>query len=342
MTVQTVTFGTEQFNSFNASGSGTDLVSNWNVTASVTTAEAPLTGALDNATARIVSLVNYTQLLWDNPSVNSVNQVQIATANSGSGGAQSANITTTTAQSTSFSGTLNYLVDRTVGTRYYGFQKQNTSNLRFSTHTSSGNDTWLNGVANATTGFLDRRLTGTILIHSVPNEPTSVALSTRTANTITLTWTAPTDTGSGTILGYRVLAKPNSMANVNANWGVSVVVSESSIGNSGTSTAIANVTGIYYSANTTTVPIMPGTSYDFMVSALNSVTNGLNPDYSVTTAHTGTRTAVFTANTLGGIYTTGGVFAPADVKVYTTGGVWANGNVMVYNGTSWVNWNYRP
>jgi hypothetical protein len=79
-----------------------------------------------------------------------------------------------------------------------------------------------------------------------------------------------------------------------------------------------------------------------MVSALNSVTDGLTADYSLTTGHVGTRSALFTSNTLGGIYTTGGVFAPADVQVYTTGGAWANGNVMVYDGTSWVNWNYRP
>ena len=338
MTVQTVTFGTEQFESFSAFGAGTDLVANWNVTASVTTAEAPLTGALDNATARLVSLVNYTQLLWAAPNVNAVNQVQIATADTGAGGAQSANITTTTAQSTSFSGTLNYLVDRTVGTRYYGFQKQNAANMRFSTHTSTNNDIWRDG----TVSLADRRLTGTILIHSVPNEPTSVALSSRTANSITLSWTAPTDTGSGTILGYRILAKPNSLANVNANWGVSVVVGQSELGNSGSSTTSANITGVYYSANTTTLPIYSGTSYDFMVSALNSVTDGLTADYSLTTGHVGTRSALFTSNTLGGIYTTGGVFAPADVKVYTTGGAWANGNVMVYDGTSWVNWNYRP
>jgi len=339
MTAQTVNFGTEQFNSFNGNGAGTDVVSNWNVSATISAGEAPLTGALDNATARIISLVNYTQLLWDNPNVSSVNQVQIATNSSGGGGAQSANITTSTSQSTSFSGTLNYLIDRSVGTRYYGFQKQNTSNLRFSTYTTTGNDTWQNG----TVLYADRRLTGSILVHSMPNEPTSVVLSARTANSITLSWTSPTDTGSGTILGYRVLAKPNSLANVNANWGVGVVSGQTlNIGNTSTGATLANITGIYYSANTTTVPIMPGTSYDFMVSALNSVTDGLNTDYSVTTAHTGTRSALFTSNTLGGVYTTGGVFAPADVKVYTTGGVWANANVMVYNGTSWVNWNYRP
>lgn len=289
MTVQTVTFGSAQFNSFSTLGSGTDYVSNWTISDSVTTAEAPLSGSL-GASDRIVDLVSLKLYWWANANPTTSNvQFQIATATSGAGGWQSAN-TNATGADTTVNADLRRLRTQTV---YYGFQKQDTGNVRFNTYSSTGNNVYVDG---STATFPDRRQYAQIVVHSVPNAPTSPTASAQNAVALTLSWTAPTDVGSsGGINGYRILQKPNALANTNANWSVATVVGQASLGDTGSSANTATVTGL-----------KPGTSYDFMVAALNSVTDELLTDnavsYSNTIAHTGTLSAVVTSNTTGGVY----------------------------------------
>lgn len=290
MTVQTVTFGSGSTNSFSSLGAGTDYVSNWTISDSVTEAEAPLSGSL-GASDRIVDLVNLKLIWWAdaNPTTTAV-QFQIAfnSSGGGTGSWQSAN-TNANGADTTITAELRRLRTQTV---YYGFQKQDTGNVRFSTYTSTGNYVYVDG---STSTYPNRRLRAEIVVHSVPNSPTSVTSSSQNAVAVTLTWTVPTDTGSGTINGYRVLQKPNSLANTNANWSVSTVSGQASLGDTGSSANTATVTGL-----------QPGTKYDFMVAALNSVTDALLTDntqsYSNTIAHTGTLSAVYTVSTTGGVY----------------------------------------
>lgn len=296
MTVQTVTFGTEQFQTFTAAASGTDYVSNWNVNASVTTAEAPLTGSFTNTTGRPINLYSLQLLWWANANpTTTVIQFQISTANTGGGGVQSGDTNANGADTTV---AMNYGIDKATNVVYYGFQKQDSGNVRFSTYTSTGNDIYTNG----SVGWADRRETAAIVVHSVPNAPGTPTFVSATATTITLSWTAPSDVGSaGGINGYRVAVKEYSLPNGtnNANWRIATLSSQASLGDSGSTATTATVTGLN-----------PGTRYDFRVAGLNSVTDEFNTDYSTIAAHTGTRSA-----------------APTDVMSTLSG---------IYNGTTWV------
>lgn len=328
MTVQTVTFGTNQYNTYSAAASGTDYTSNWNVAASVTTAEAPLTGSFTNTTGRPINLYTLKLNWWaDANPTSTVIQFQIATAASGSGGVQSGDTNANGADTTV---TMNYGIDRATNVVYYGFQKQDSGNVRFATYASTGNDIYTNG----SVGWADRRETGAIVVHSVPSAPGTPTFVSATATTITLSWTAPTDVGSaGGINGYRVAIKEYSLPNGtnNANWRIATLSSQASLGDSGSTATTATVTGLN-----------PGTRYDFRVAALNSVTDEFNTDYSVISAHTGTRTTAPTdvMETLSGIYNGTEWVAPT-ASVYD-GNAWVNANVQVYNGSAWKNWGYRP
>lgn len=326
MTVQTVTFGTEQYQTFSAAASGTDYTSNWTVNASVTTAEAPLTGSFTNTTGRPINLYSL-QLLWwadANPTTSTID-FQIATAASGSGGVQSA---ATNANGADTTVAMNYTIDRSTGVVYYGFQKNDSGNVRFSTYSSTGNDIFVNG----TVGWADRRETGAIVVHSVPDAPGVANLVSATAKTITCSWGAVTDVGSsGGVNGYRICIKEASLANGtnNANWRVATLSGQASLGDSGSTTRQATITGL-----------KPGTNYDVRVAALNSVTDLWNTDYSTIAAHTGTRTGPSYMKTLSGVYD-GTTWASPTASVYD-GAAWVNANVQVYDGNAWLNWGYRP
>jgi hypothetical protein len=328
MTQQTVTFGSGQYSSWVAYAAGADTTSNWNVTASVTTAEAPLTGSYTNTTGRPIQLTSLTLYWWAsaNPTSTSID-FQISLYANGSGGVQSG---ATNANGSSTGVTLNYHVDQTAGTRYYGFYKNDSGNVRFYSYASTGNNIYYNG----TVDWADRREYGAIVVRSVPNAPTSFVSTSQTASTVSFSWVEPSDLGSTlAIQGYRICYRENSLANVAANWKVATLSSQVDVGNSGTNATTATV-----------IDLNPSTKYDFQVAALNTVTygwNGSSTNYSATSDHTGTRSAVVTANTTGGIYT-GTAWVPPTATVYTASATWANANVMVYNGTAWVNWGYRP
>lgn len=291
MTVQTVTKGSAQFNSFTAGGSGQDITTNWTLSDDVTTAEAPISGSLGTPD-RFVSVESLKLYWWANANPTSTNvQFQLASGSSGSGGWQSAN-TNATGADTTVAVNQGFIVARTF-TAYYGFQKQDTGNVRFNTSSSTGDTVYVDGSG---TTYPNRVQYAQFVIHSLPNAPTSPTASNHTATSLTLTWTAPTDVGSsGGVNGYRVLQKANSLSNVNGNWSVATVSGQAALGDTGSSANTATVTGL-----------KPGTKYDFMVAALNTVSDGLATTnaktYADTTAHTGTLSAVITTNTTGGVF----------------------------------------
>ena len=325
MTVQTVNFGTEQYNTFTAAASGTDYTSNWNVSATVTSSEAPISGSFTDE-RRIISLSTLRLLWWAdaNPTTSTVD-FQIATAASGSGGVQSA---ATNANGADTTVTMNFQLDRAYGTVYYGFQKNDSGNVRFSTYSSTGNDIFVNG----TVGWADRRETATIVVHSLPDAPGTANLVSATATTITCSWGAVTDVGSALgVNGYRICIKEASLPNGtnNANWRVATLSGQASLGDSGSTTRQATITGLD-----------PGTNYDVRVAALNSVSDLLNTDYSSISAHTGSRSGLSYIKTLSGVYD-GTSWVSPTASVYN-GTSWVNANVRVYNGNSWDQWGYRP
>ena len=322
MTQQTITFASAQFNSFTAEASGTDIVATWVPNVTISTTEAPATGAIGTTGAggdvsldgRPINMLSLRLYWWaDANPTTTVVQFQIATAASGSGGWQSGDTNATGANTTV---TANYLSPRVAGTVYYGFQKRDSGNVRFNTATSSGNTIYNDGVES--TAWAGRRIYGQIVVQSVPNAPTAVTGSTVNSTAVSLSWTAPTDGGTTAgVNGYRVFARQaDATANASSDWFIPV-------GDTGSTATTATVTGLY-----------PGTAYVFMVAALNSATdlmlaadtanvNSPVTSYTDIQAHSGTRSAVTSAiNTAGGVY---------------NGTTWlASPNVQVFNGTAWV------
>ena len=324
MTVQTVTFGSGQYNSFTSAASGTDYVSNWTMSGSVTTSEAPLTGSF-TLTTRPIRLGTLTLFWWAsaNPTTTVI-QFQIATNSSGGGGVQSGD---TNANGTTTAVGMNYVTDRTA-TVYYGFQKRDTGNVRFSTYSSTGNNVYVNGSA---TTYPDRREYATITVNSIPDAPGIPNLVSSTATTLTVSWGAVTDTGDGLVNGYRLAIKESSLPDgtANANWRIATVSGQASLGDTGSTTRQATITGLY-----------PGTSYDIIVAALNGVTDALNTDYSLIASHTGTRSATASLSTQSGVYN--GTSWVAPTSYVHNGTTWISANVQVYDGNSWDQWGYRP
>jgi hypothetical protein len=337
MTQQTVTFGSAQYNSWTAEAAGTDIVSNWTVSASVTTTEAPATGAIGTTgTGGDVSLdgrpVNMSSLkiYWwaDASPTTSTVDFQIATATSGAGGYQSG-ATNATGASTTL--TPNYLSARAT-TVYYGFQKNDTGNVRFNTATVAGATIYNNGVES--TSWAGRRIYAQIVVQSVPNAPTALTGSTVNATAVSLSWTAPTDGGTTAgVNGYRIYQRlANATANTAADW--SVVVDDT-----GSTVTSRTITGLN-----------PAVSYVYMVAALNSATdlmlaadtaNASSPvtSYFDLQAHSGSRSAVSAAvNTAGGVYGVGGTWLGSpNVKVFN-GTAWVDGFRYVKNATAWTLW----
>lgn len=319
---QTITFASAQYNSWTAEASGTDIVATWVPNVTISISEAPATGAIGTTgtggdvslDGRPLNFLSLTMYWWaDANPTSTVVQLQIATGAGGAGGWQSGD---TNATGASTGATANYLTPRVAGTVYYGFQKRDSGNVRFNTATSSGNTIYNDGVES--TSWAGRRIYAAIVVQTVPNAPTLVTGSTVNTTAVSLSWTAPTDTGTTAgINGYRVFARlADATANASTDWFIP-------IGDTGSTSTTATVTGLY-----------PGTSYVFMVSALNSATdlmlnadianvNSVVTSYTDIQAHSGTRSAVTAA-----INTAGGVF---------NGTTWlASPNVQIFNGTAWV------
>jgi hypothetical protein len=312
MSVTNVTFGSAQYNSWVAYAAGADMVSNWSISGTIGTGTAPLTGAFPGFSldGRPVNLYTLTHYWWADASpTTSTIDFEIATSSNGSGGWQSG---ATNANGASTGVASNYTTAR-VATVYYGWYKNDSGNIRFNSYASTGNNIYKDG----TVDWADRRQYALIVVHTLPSAPGTPVATTINATAISLSWTAPTDVGSSTgVNGYRILKRLSSATtNAAADWEVVA-------GDTGSTALSATVTNL-----------IPGTSYKFIVAALNSVSDLILADdianasspvgsYDSLEAHTGTNSALATGNTLGGVY---------------NGTTWiASPNIMVYNGTAWA------
>jgi titin len=321
MSLQTVTFGSAQYNSWTAGASGEDVTSTWDISDDITTTEAPTTGAIGTyyLGANPLRMTTFTLYWWAdaNPTTSTLD-FQIATAASGSGGYQSG---ATNANGSSTALTPNYLSHQGAVV-YYGFQKNDSGNIRFNTATSSGNTTYINGTES--TAWAGRRIYGRIVSETLPNAPTGVVGTTINSTAVSLSWTIPTDNGGIAINGYRILKRLHSAsANANTDWSVAV-------SDTGSTTNTRTITGL-----------LPGTAYRFIVAALNPVSDALVTEsgtaYTSMNAHTGTRSAVSGyVNTAGGVYTTAWLASP-NIMTYN-GTAWVKANIRVYDGTTWDAW----
>jgi hypothetical protein len=321
MSLQTVTFGSAQYSSWTAGASGEDVTSTWDISDDITTTEAPTSGAIGTyyLGANPINLATLTIYWWANanPSTSTLD-FQIATAASGSGGYQSG---ATNANGANTAAAADYLSHQGAVV-YYGFQKNDTGNIRFSTATSSGNTTYINGTES--TAWAGRRIYASIVVETLPNAPTSIVPTTINSTAVYLSWTIPTDNGGVAINGYRILKRLHTAsANANTDWSIA-------ISDTGSTSNTATVTGL-----------LPGTAYRFIVAALNPVSDALatasGTAYSSMNAHTGTRSAVSGyANTTGGVYTTAWLASP-NIMTYN-GTAWVKANIRVYDGTTWDAW----
>lgn len=178
-------------------------------------------------------------------------------------------------------------------TYYAGFRKKDSVRVEWyretgdsgSSISSAGGIYYEGALQDGGTGEADW---GTTVIYqnfgwyTVPNAPTSVAVSASTGNSVTLTWVKPTDLGGpSTLTGYRILYKKSTD---------STYLSTGQVGSD--STLSYTVTGLE-----------SGTTYNFLVAATNSVSDAHNADYSDPAAHTGTNSGTVTQKTAGGLWT---------------------------------------
>jgi hypothetical protein len=320
MTVQTITFGSAQYNSWTAEAAGTDIVSTWTLADNITSAEAPVTGAIGaySTGSQPVNLYSLRLYWWaDSSPTTSTLDFEFGTSANGSGGWQSG---ATNANGANTTITANHLANRG-STRYYGFYKNDSGNIRFNTFTSAGNTIYNDGVESTNWG--GRRQYAQVVVHSLPSAPGTPTGVTVNTTAVTLSWTAPTDTGSGAINGYRILKRlSTATANANTDWSIAVA-------DTGSTATSRTITGL-----------LPGTSYRFIVTAHNTVSDLLLTQdaltYSSIVAHTGTRSALSAAvNTLGGVYNGTNWVASPNIMTYN-GTTWVAANIMTYSGTAWT------
>ena len=107
--------------------------------------------------------------------------------------------------------------------------------------------------SNDAAGFTDRAVTNTL---AVPGKPTGLAAGTVTPTTIPLTWTAPTDPGTGAITGYSIERAPDVS------------------GSAGTWAVLGTGNATSY----TDEDLAPETKHHYRVSASNAVGTGAASD----------------------------------------------------------------
>jgi len=104
-----------------------------------------------------------------------------------------------------------------------------------------------------------------VSIVTFPNAPTGVTVNSYSATSATLSWTAPTDNGGGTINGYAIQGSTDggsTWSYLNADTGTN-------------------------STNAVSVSVAPSTSYKFRVGALTSVTRAAYTYVAAVTTDTG-------------------------------------------------------
>jgi hypothetical protein len=234
--------------------------------------------------------------------------LQISTANTGAGGYQSAALTATNARTV----TPNYSSFHNTAL-WFGFQKNDASTVRgYRANTTAGSlfqdggDFGLNGP-----------LRGRLIYQTVPNAPTSFAVSSKTSTSVTFSWVKPTDMGGpASLTGYRILYKESA----SSTWLTSDKFGDNS-------TTIATIDGL-----------TPNTEYNFRVAATNATTDARNATYTTAASHTGDNSDEITVTTEAegdSKLWDGSSFVPAITSIWD-GSAFVPGATNVWNGTSWV------
>lgn len=308
------TLGSQTNDSFSDFGSGTDYVSRYDPHDDYV---APLTGAIGDSNSRPI-MFRYIQIYNTTTSVGA-RDLQIATANTGSGGVQSASIAGSdndadwNVNDSAAFGPLQYATfsvnsSGTAQIFYYGLQKNDASRVRFNTSASTDtavnpNNIWRDGTVDS--AFSGRVLAGRIGWYHVPNAPTSPILGPRTSSSIAFSWTHPTDDGItdslsfGGLYGYRVAYK-RSVDSTWSMWGSDTTGSPSGCEYiQGTSaynyTTTPPVSGAKFTrtgADETVTGLVSNTNYDFKIAGLSLVTdrhNGAAVSIVTTSPTSGTR-----------------------------------------------------
>lgn len=312
------TLGAQTYNSFTSYGAGTDYVSGYDPADDYA---APVTGAIGDSYS-VPIMFRYIQIYNGSTSTGS-RDLQIATANTGGGGAQSSEIAGSdndpdwnVTDSAAF-GPLQYATFSRDSANsklrfYYGFYKNDASTVYFNTGVSpdtsyNPTDIFRNGTVD--TAYSGRVLSGRIGWYHVPNAPTSPVQGATTSSSIAFTWTHPTDDGItdslsfGGLYGYRIAYKASS----SGTW--LIFGSETSASPSGcdyiqgtsaynytttppagtpTSSTRFTRTGAYQNVT----GLASNTTYNFKVAGLNLVTdrhNGAATSIVSTSPTTGTR-----------------------------------------------------
>lgn len=146
---------------------------------------------------------------------------------------------------------------------YYGFQKQDSSTVRW--YNTSGGTIFGNG--NPVTAFGDNRISGSYSYITVPGPVSGLTSTSKTDTTIDLDWSPVSDNGGSSLTGYRIAYRPSG-----GSWSFQTQGAASQ-------GSISGLSG--------------GTTYEIQVAGLNLVTDTLNSDYSSTSAHTGTESTIF-------------------------------------------------
>jgi hypothetical protein len=361
--------GATIYSPFTSAANGTDYVSAYDPNDDyvfITGSGAPLTGKIGDSFSRPI-LYSYVQINSTAGGAGTVD-IQIADAINATGGAGNYSVPINVANPdwniADNSGGLAYPSfardsSNTNIRHYYGFQKNdsNTFTFRRAATVNSGynpNGIFQDGtsVTTGTPGWNTTAIKGRIRFYTVPTTPTSVTSTSQTSSSITLSWSAPTDSGASTnlaetstiyshhnVYGYRILTSTD-----NTNW---YVYGTGTTGSPSGTHDIAFGTGSPTPPTTVTVtshnglPLQPATNYYFKIAALNVTTD----------SHAGATVTPFASRTFGDYRTTGtntGINAHtgtnADlgpIKTLATPKIY-NGSSMVYSklkvwdGDSWV------
>lgn len=307
MSLQTRTLGGSTGSPFTSQASGTDYLS----ALPLDTTGSNVSGAYISGAFTALRPVMFSRLEVVFSSGSASVDLQIATANTGSGGYQSSAVTA--------SGTVAVTPNLSAFTGddfWYGFQKNDSGTV---TYRRGGTG---NIYEDGSIIYSGDSIGGEIQWKTAPNAPTGFSSTAQTTSSVTLGWTKPTDLGGSSVLsGYRVLYKKSS----SSTW--------LTTGKIGTNTSVS----------TTVSGLEPGTAYDFRIAATNETTDDINSSYTSIAAHTGTNSSQISATTLSGMKVrnaAGTGWDSAVVKVRNSAGTgWDVAVVKVRNtaGTGWDN-----
>lgn len=252
MSLQTRSLGGTTGSPTSSYGSGTDYVS----AVTPNTTGSNVTGALTGSTSARPILITSLTVGMRTGTTTTYN-IQLATANTGGGGWQSGDLTgggnkTDSPNIATYTGT----------TFYYGFQIQSAGTTNW--YRGGTGDIYRDGTVDS--NYSGTSIYGSITWQTMPSAPQNATYSNLLANSVTLSWSAPSDTAGG-VSDYRVFS-------YNASEGYVYR------GQSGGSTSMS-ISGLTASR-----------SYTFYIAAINDVANNFPGAYSDTATHVGTNATV--------------------------------------------------